>query len=131
LTNSTSQTKTRKQNSRKQPLTPSQQQSILTPAQEQEIKEAFNLFDVTRTGRIDSRDAKVAMRAMGFEPNIDDIKIFLQDNDIEEGHLTYPHFRTLMTQKMVRKKSFFCLLHYFSFFVRYTITIYFSIICLS
>lgn len=43
-------------------------QKELTDEQKQEIKEAFDLFDTDGSGEIDSKELKVAMRALGFEP---------------------------------------------------------------
>merc|ERR1712193_278484 len=43
-------------------------QKELTEEQKQEIKEAFDLFDTDGSGSIDSKELKVAMRALGFEP---------------------------------------------------------------
>ena len=43
-------------------------QKELTEEQTQEIKEAFDLFDTDGSGSIDSKELKVAMRALGFEP---------------------------------------------------------------
>ncbi|CAG8776129.1 15666_t:CDS:1, partial [Acaulospora morrowiae] len=40
----------------------------LTPEQEEEIREAFDLFDTEGSGTIDIKDFKVAIRALGFEP---------------------------------------------------------------
>ena len=40
----------------------------LTPKQKAEIKEAFDLFDVTNSGVINFQDLKVALRALGFDP---------------------------------------------------------------
>jgi len=40
----------------------------LTEEQKNEIKEAFDLFDTDGSGSIDSKELKVAMRALGFEP---------------------------------------------------------------
>ncbi|KAL8277823.1 hypothetical protein RQP46_009806 [Phenoliferia psychrophenolica] len=39
----------------------------LTPDQEAEIHEAFELFDMDKDGRIDYHELKVAMRALGFD----------------------------------------------------------------
>jgi len=39
----------------------------LTDEQKQEIKEAFDLFDTDKTGKIDYHELKVAMRALGFD----------------------------------------------------------------
>ena len=40
-------------------------QKELTEEQKQEIKEAFDLFDTDGSGEIDSKELKVAMRALG------------------------------------------------------------------
>ena len=38
------------------------------------FKEAFDLFDTDGSGRIDAKELKVAMRALGFEPRKEEIK---------------------------------------------------------
>lgn len=38
----------------------------MTDEQSQEIKEAFELFDIEKTGRLDYHELKVAMKALGF-----------------------------------------------------------------
>merc|ERR1711933_577727 len=48
-------------------------QKELTEEQKQEIKEAFALFDTDGSGEIDSKELKVAMRALGFEPEKEEI----------------------------------------------------------
>lgn len=45
----------------------------LTEDQEQEIKEAFDLFDTDGSGTIDVKELKIAMRALGFEPRKDEL----------------------------------------------------------
>jgi len=47
---------------------------LLSPEQKQEIKEAFDLFDVDGSGKIDVKELKVAMRALGFEVKKDQLK---------------------------------------------------------
>ncbi|KAF4701310.1 hypothetical protein FOZ63_021754, partial [Perkinsus olseni] len=39
-----------------------------------ELKEAFDVFDNDGTGTIDVRDLRVALRALGFEPEKDELK---------------------------------------------------------
>ncbi|SBT70234.1 EF hand/EF-hand domain containing protein, putative [Plasmodium malariae] len=46
----------------------------LNEEQKLEIKEAFDLFDTNGTGRIDAKELKVAMRALGFEPKKEDVR---------------------------------------------------------
>lgn len=47
----------------------------------QEIQEAFDLFDTDKTGFIDTKDLKVAMRALGFEPKKEEIKKLIAEYD--------------------------------------------------
>ena len=55
-------------------------QKELTEEQKQEIKEAFDLFDTDGSGSIDSKELKVAMRALGFEPKKEEIQEFRASN---------------------------------------------------
>lgn len=48
--------------------------SNLTNEQKEEIKEAFDLFDTEGSGKIDAKELKVAMRALGFEPKKEEIR---------------------------------------------------------
>ncbi len=74
----------------------------LTEEQRQEIKEAFDLFDSEGNGVIDTKELKVAMRALGFEPKKEEVKRILQELDrTGEGVIKYEEFLELMTQKMV------------------------------
>ncbi|ESO09582.1 hypothetical protein HELRODRAFT_73405, partial [Helobdella robusta] len=76
----------------------------LTEEQKQEIKEAFDLFDTEGTGTIDTKEIKVAMRALGFEPKKEEIKKMIADIDKEgTGRLDFNDFMTLMTSKMNEK----------------------------
>ena len=63
--------------------------NILSDEQKNDIREAFNLFDSNATGNIDTKDLKVAMRALGFEPRKEEIKKMLVEVDkggvISEG----------------------------------------------
>merc|ERR1712169_115931 len=56
-------------------------QKELTDEQKQEIKEAFDLFDTDGSGSIDSKELKVAMRALGFEPKKEEIQKMISDVD--------------------------------------------------
>lgn len=53
----------------------------LTEEQKADIKEAFNLFDTGATGLIDTKELKVAIRALGFEPKKEEIKRMIADVD--------------------------------------------------
>ena len=73
----------------------------LTEEQKQEIKEAFDLFDTEGQGRIDAKELKVAMSALGFNPKKEEIRKYLSDYDREgTGTIEYQDFLDLMTIKM-------------------------------
>lgn len=73
----------------------------LTDEQKQEIKEAFDLFDTDGLGKIDAKELKVAMRALGFETTKEEIRKIILDMDREgNGTIEYQDFLDLMTIKM-------------------------------
>ncbi|VDM19259.1 unnamed protein product [Hydatigera taeniaeformis] len=72
----------------------------------QEIQEAFELFDVDKTGYIDTKDLKVAMRALGFEPKKEEIKKLIAEYDPEgRGVLSFSDFLRMMSLKMQDKDA--------------------------
>ncbi|XP_065186791.1 uncharacterized protein LOC135817512 [Sycon ciliatum] len=78
----------------------------LTEEQKQEIREAFDLFDSDGTGTIDTKELKVAMRALGFEPKKEEIKRMVADIDkTGSGTIDFNDFLQLMTSKMGEKDS--------------------------
>lgn len=73
----------------------------LTPDQQQEIKEAFDLFDSEKTGKIDVHQFKVILRALGFEMKKPDVLKLLREFDrSNSGTLTYAEFVDCMTLQM-------------------------------
>merc|ERR1712024_261668 len=78
----------------------------LTPEQKHEIREAFDLFDTDGTGRIDVKELKVTMRALGFEPKKEDIKKSLADLG-KDGNSTidFNDFYQIMESKMSERDS--------------------------
>ena len=67
----------------------------------EEIKEAFDLFDTENSGKIDAKELKVAMRALGFEVKNSDVKKILLDVDWDgSGMIEYSDFLDLMVVKM-------------------------------
>ena len=51
----------------------------LTESQEAEVREAFDLFDTNGSGIIEVKELKVALRALGFEPQKEEIKTLISD----------------------------------------------------
>ena len=78
----------------------------LSEDQKADVKEAFNLFDTAGTGVIDTKDLKVAMRALGFEPRKEEIKKMISEVDKENsGQLSFDNFLSLMSTKMAEKDT--------------------------
>ncbi|XP_068960973.1 centrin-4-like [Petaurus breviceps papuanus] len=76
----------------------------LTEEQKQEIKEAFDLFDVDGSGSIDVKELKIAMRALGFEPKKEEIKKMIAEIDKEGfGTINFEDFFAMMSVKMSEK----------------------------
>lgn len=76
----------------------------LTEEQKQEIKEAFDLFDTDGSNKIDAKELKVAMRALGFEPKKEEIRKIINDIDKEGlGTIDYDDFLDIMTVKMMER----------------------------
>merc|ERR1712226_355150 len=73
----------------------------LTAEQKHEIREAFDLFDTDGKGRIDVKELKVTLRALGFEPKKEDIKKALADLG-KDGNSTidFNDFYQIMEIKM-------------------------------
>lgn len=78
----------------------------LSDEQRQDIKEAFDLFDSEGTGMIDTKELKVAIRALGFEPKKEEIKKMIAEIDKDgTGKISFEDFLSLMTVKMAEKDS--------------------------
>eukprot|EP01017_Pseudomicrothorax_dubius_P027616 TRINITY_DN320_c0_g1_i2.p1 TRINITY_DN320_c0_g1~~TRINITY_DN320_c0_g1_i2.p1 ORF type:complete len:101 (+),score=29.21 TRINITY_DN320_c0_g1_i2:118-420(+) len=74
----------------------------ITEEQRQEIKEAFDLFDTEGAGRIDAKELKVAMRALGFEPKKEEVRRMIQEIDRDgTGQIEFQDFLELMSVKIV------------------------------
>merc|ERR1711966_129053 len=67
-------------------------------------KEAFDLFDTDGSGEIDSKELKVAMRALGFEPKKEEIQKMISDVDDDgSGTIGYEEFLKMMTFKILKR----------------------------
>uniref|UniRef100_A0A2P2I267 Caltractin-like n=1 Tax=Hirondellea gigas TaxID=1518452 RepID=A0A2P2I267_9CRUS len=76
----------------------------LTEEQKHDIKEAFTLFDSSASGTILTKELKVAIRALGFEPKKEEIKKMIAEVDREgTGQINFDDFLHLMTMKMADK----------------------------
>ncbi|XP_033021531.1 centrin-2-like [Lacerta agilis] len=73
----------------------------LSPAQKEQMRDAFDLLDADGTGTIDVKDLKVSIRALGFEPTREEIKRIVSEVDKEgSGKIGFDAFYSVMTKKM-------------------------------
>ncbi len=74
-------------------------QIVLNEEESSEIKECFDLFDTNKTGYIQTKELKVAMRAVGFEFEKDVYKKIIKET-VEDGVnvLDYSQFLQIMTK---------------------------------
>ena len=94
--------------SRKKPLSSSSKKKAieLTEDQKNEIREAFDLFDTDGSGTIDAKELKVAMRALGFEPNKEEIRRLIEQVDQDgSGNVDFKEFLKMMTTKLSERDS--------------------------
>ena len=69
-----------------------------------ELKEAFDLFDLDKSGRIDYHQLKVSMRALGFDVRKADVLKLMKEYDrAESGFITYADYVDLMTAKLAER----------------------------
>mmetsp|Transcript_50117 Transcript_50117/g.107395 ORF Transcript_50117/g.107395 Transcript_50117/m.107395 type:complete len:164 (+) Transcript_50117:86-577(+) len=75
-------------------------QKELTEEQKQEIKEAFDIFDSEKTGRMDYHELKVAIRAMGFEiKKAEALELMARYDREESGYIGFSSFEDILVQK--------------------------------
>ena len=78
----------------------------LSDNQKQEIKQAFDLFDTSGSGTIESKELKVALRALGFEPSKEEIKHLISGFDKDgTGRIDFHEFLDIMITKMSEKDA--------------------------
>lgn len=73
----------------------------LTPQQKQDIEEAFHVLDVNGVNTITPNDLKVAMRALGYEPDKDAVRKLVAEMDRGgvSSNLVLSEFEDIMRQK--------------------------------
>jgi centrin-3 len=68
--------------------------------QRQEIKEAFDIFDSERTGKMDYHELKVAIRAMGFEiKKPEALELMARYDSDDTGYIGFEAFEEIMIQR--------------------------------
>jgi len=73
----------------------------LTEEQVEECREAFEMFDMDRSGSIDVRELKAAIKALGMDVSADELKKMVGDVDKDgNGTIEFAEFLGMMTAKM-------------------------------
>jgi len=76
----------------------------LSEEQKAEIKEAFELFDTEKMGRIGPHELKVAMRALGFDVKKQEVLRIIEDVDrTGSGSIEFSDFMDIMKQKIISR----------------------------
>ncbi len=75
----------------------------LTEEQRNEIKEAFDLYDVDGVGKIEAKELKTALRALGFDGKNEEVKHIGEEIEKlgEKGMVNFDQFMGLMGLKSV------------------------------
>lgn len=79
------------------------QRTILEPskAHEEELRQAFDLFDTEGTGRIQASEVKIALRALGFEVRKEELRQLLAEvGSTPQGTIDYSEFKGVLLLKM-------------------------------
>ncbi|KAJ3118785.1 Centrin-4 [Phlyctochytrium bullatum] len=78
----------------------------ISPQQVAEIKEAFDLFDTDGSGSITNKEWRVAMRAMGFEPTKDELRLMLAEMDKDgSGTIDFDEFLAMISKRLIAKMA--------------------------
>ena len=73
----------------------------LSEDQKKEIKDAFDLFDTSGSGTIESKELKVALRALGFDPKKDELRVLISQYDnAGTGRIDFAEFLDIMLTKI-------------------------------
>lgn len=76
----------------------------LSEEQKQELKEAFELFDENKSGKIDYHELKTIMKALGFEVSKQHVLETIKTYDPQgTGFISYNDFVSLMTEKIASR----------------------------
>ena len=92
-------------------------QQDITPEQKQEIKEAFDIFDINKIGTIDIYELKTAMRSLGFDPTKNELMEITKEFDRNQtGRIGFPDFMEAMSKKYIERNPTELILKAFKLF---------------
>lgn len=73
----------------------------LSPEQEDQIKQAWSLFDDDGSGTIDKNELKLVMQKLGLNPTQDELTEIVNDIDKDgDGDIDFSEFLRLMSTKL-------------------------------
>uniref|UniRef100_A0A5S6QRW7 EF-hand domain-containing protein n=1 Tax=Trichuris muris TaxID=70415 RepID=A0A5S6QRW7_TRIMR len=76
----------------------------ITAEQRKEIEDVFKLYDPEASGKMDVKNLKFAMRALGFEPKAEEVKVVLSEFNIE-GEISSAEFLDIVAAKFAENGS--------------------------
>ena len=81
-------------------------EDLLTEEHLGEMRAAFGVFDRDNSGRLDARELKQALRALGFEPSREEVAHFMADLDKDNsGDVSLDEFTALMCRKVSARSA--------------------------
>ena len=76
-------------------------QRELDAAQKEQLREAFDLFDRDKSGAIDYKELKAALKALNMKIDKHELKKMITEVDADgSGSIEFPEFLQMMTAKM-------------------------------
>lgn len=84
------------------------QRIMLEPSKqhEEELRQAFDLFDTEGTGRIQAPEVKIALRALGFEVKKEELRALLAEvGSTPQGTIDFSEFKKVLLLKIGEKES--------------------------
>ncbi|KAJ6216517.1 hypothetical protein RDWZM_007674 [Blomia tropicalis] len=99
---STNKKRTSKKSGSKRNSSSSSTMSTIAAEYMTDIKQTFERFDTENKGRIETKQLKFAMRALGFEPKKEEIKRLTDEFD-KDGFIENHDFVQLMTKRFTEK----------------------------
>jgi len=78
----------------------------LSDEQKSDLKEAFELFDFDGVGEVDVKELLVAFRALGYEPDKEELKNVVQERDPNgTGRIDLNTFIDIFSMKMCQQPT--------------------------
>lgn len=74
---------------------------VLSDGEKQELRQAFNLFDRDGEGTIKAEEVRVALRVLGFNPTLEELKPMLASYDSnQDGRIDFNAFTKILLKQI-------------------------------